>query len=55
MLCRSRDLLISQQGNVDWFSFWLLGGVDNDPAKRAQYDRWHHLSTLQLQGEAQLR
>jgi dipeptidyl aminopeptidase/acylaminoacyl peptidase len=30
----------SQQGNVDWFRFWLQGYEDSDPAKRAQYDHW---------------
>ena len=52
MLGRPSDLLISQQGNVDWFCFWLIGNVDDDPAKRGQYDRWHHLSTLQLKSES---
>jgi len=28
---------------VDWFSFWLLGEEDPDPAKRAQYDSWRAL------------
>lgn len=30
----------SQQGNVDWFRFWLEGYKDLDPAKREQYERW---------------
>jgi dipeptidyl aminopeptidase/acylaminoacyl peptidase len=34
---------ISQQGNVDWFVFWLKGEQDRDPAKASQYDRWRHL------------
>lgn len=26
--------------NLDWFSFWLQGRIDPDPAKAAQYARW---------------
>jgi len=26
--------------NLDWFSFWLQGRIDPDPAKTAQYKRW---------------
>jgi dipeptidyl aminopeptidase/acylaminoacyl peptidase len=26
--------------NLDWFSFWLQGRTDPDPAKTAQYARW---------------
>ena len=33
----------SQQGNVDWFGFWLMGHEDPDPEKAAQYDRWRKL------------
>lgn len=28
------------QRNIDWFAYWLLGQVDPDPAKAAQYRRW---------------
>ena len=34
---------LAQGGNVDWFRFWLQGYEDPDPAKRAQYLRWHRL------------
>ncbi len=34
----------SQQGNVDWFRFWLQDYRDPDPAKRNQYVRWDKLS-----------
>jgi dipeptidyl aminopeptidase/acylaminoacyl peptidase len=37
------ERLESQQGNVDWMRFWLQGYEDPDPAKRAQYERWHKL------------
>lgn len=35
------ERLVSQQGNVDWFAFWLEGEQDSSPAKAAQYERWH--------------
>jgi dipeptidyl aminopeptidase/acylaminoacyl peptidase len=47
VLVRPRDRLISQQGNVDWFSFWLQGYEDPDPAKADQYRRWRELRRLQ--------
>ena len=40
------DRLASQQGNVDWFRFWLQGYEDPDPAKTAQYQRWEKLRKL---------
>jgi dipeptidyl aminopeptidase/acylaminoacyl peptidase len=33
----------SQQGAVDWFSFWLNGKEDPTATKRKQYDRWREL------------
>jgi dipeptidyl aminopeptidase/acylaminoacyl peptidase len=42
-LVRPWDRMISQQGNVDWFSFWLQGKEDSEVSKRNQYDRWHRL------------
>jgi hypothetical protein len=40
---RPLERLESQQGDVDWFRFWLQGEEDSDPAKRAQYERWEKL------------
>lgn len=37
------ERMVSQQGNVDWFVFWLKGEEDPDPSKREQYSRWHEL------------
>ena len=37
------ELMASEQGDVDWFRFWLKGEEDYDPAKRAQYERWEEL------------
>jgi hypothetical protein len=33
----------SQEGNVDWFRFWLNGEEDAEPRKSAQYERWRRL------------
>jgi dipeptidyl aminopeptidase/acylaminoacyl peptidase len=41
------ERMVAQQGLVDWFSFWLKGEQDPDPAKASQYDRWHALRQLQ--------
>ena len=41
--------LASQGGTVDWFSFWLSGGEDHNPAKADQYIRWRELRNLQKQ------
>jgi hypothetical protein len=35
-----RARLASQQGNVDWYRFWLQGYEDPDPAKASEYQRW---------------
>jgi len=40
------ELLTSQQGNVDWFRFWLKGEEDPDTAKGEQYARWRQLREL---------
>ena len=40
------DRMISQQGNVDWFCFWLKGEEDPDPTKTKQYKRWRELRNL---------
>jgi hypothetical protein len=43
------ERLASEQGNVDWFRFWLKGEEDPDPSKTDQYARWHELRKLQEQ------
>jgi hypothetical protein len=47
VLQRPLERFASQQGNVDWFRFWLQGYEDPDPAKTAQYKRWESLRKLQ--------
>jgi dipeptidyl aminopeptidase/acylaminoacyl peptidase len=43
VLVKPQDRMASQQGNVDWFSFWLQGNEDTDPAKRDRYKHWEDL------------
>lgn len=43
LLERPADRYMSQQGNVDWYAFWLKGEEDPDPAKADQYKRWRIL------------
>jgi len=40
------ERMTSQQGNVDWFCFWLKGEEDPDPEKAEQYKRWRNLRSL---------
>lgn len=40
---RPLERLESQQGDVDWFRFWLQGYEDPDPAKQFEYARWRKL------------
>jgi hypothetical protein len=46
LLVKPSERLTSQQGNVDWFSFWLKNEEDSAPAKREQYNRWEGLRSL---------
>jgi hypothetical protein len=47
ILQKPLDRLASQQGNVDWFRFWLESYEDSDPAKASQYERWRSMRTLE--------
>jgi len=51
-LVKPWNRLTSQQGNVDWFDFWLNGHEDPDPAKAEQYTRWRKLREMQKANEA---
>ena len=42
-LKRPQARYASQQGNVDWFAFWLTDYEDPDPSKVDQYRRWREL------------
>jgi hypothetical protein len=47
VLVKPWERLTSQQGNVDWFCFWLKDEVDSDPSKREQYERWRRMREQQ--------
>jgi hypothetical protein len=51
VLTTPQERFASEQGNVDWFTFWLKGDEDPDPTKAEQYSRWHGLRKLQEQNE----
>ena len=40
LLVKPWDRMVSQQGNADWFGFWLKHEEDPDPVKKEQYSRW---------------
>ncbi len=40
------ERIVSQQGVVDWFRFWLQSYEDPDPAKAPQYARWRRLRVV---------
>ena len=46
VLVKPCNRLVSQQGNVDWFRFWLQGYEDPGPDKKEQYERWRRLRGL---------
>lgn len=46
ILQRPWDRIVSQQGDVDWFCFWLKGEENLDRGKIPQYKRWHELRDL---------
>jgi hypothetical protein len=41
------DCMLKQQGLVDWFTFWLKGEENPNPAKADQYIRWRELRKKQ--------
>jgi len=45
------ERLVSQQGDVDWFCFWLNGEEYPDPAKASQYARWRGLREQRFRNE----
>ncbi|MGB9067649.1 MAG: hypothetical protein WCC21_03685 [Candidatus Acidiferrales bacterium] len=52
LLVKPWERLVSQQGNVDWFTFWLKGEEDPKPGKTDQYARWHELRELREQEQS---
>lgn len=47
LLVKPSDRIASQQGTVDWFSFWLKDEESSDPAKAEQNRRWTEMRKLQ--------
>ncbi len=45
VLVRPWDRIVSQEGALDWFSFWLKGEEDRNPAKAQEYLRWREFRT----------
>jgi hypothetical protein len=43
ILVKPWDRIVSQEGSVDWFCFWLKSEEDPDPNKTEQYVRWREL------------
>jgi hypothetical protein len=43
ILVKPWDRMISQEGTLDWFCFWLKGEEDADSKKIEQYLRWREL------------
>lgn len=48
VLQKPRERLASEQGDVDWFRFWLEGQEDRDPRKAQEYQRWRKLRSEEL-------
>jgi dipeptidyl aminopeptidase/acylaminoacyl peptidase len=46
ILQKPLDRVASQQGNVDWFRFWLKGSDDHNPSTPVQYTQWEKLRAL---------
>jgi len=55
LLVKPWERLTSQQGNVDWFCFWLKGEEDADPTKAEQARRWRELKKMQEQNGAKVK
>jgi hypothetical protein len=43
MPVRPWERITAQEGDVDWFSFWLKGEEDDDSSKAEQYRRWREM------------
>ena len=49
------ERMTSQQGDVDWFAFWLKGEEDPDPKKVDQYARWREVKRVQEENDRDLQ
>jgi len=52
-LTKPWDRMAAQEGNEEWFRFWLKGEENPDPAKTEQYIRWRELRKLQRAQDAE--
>jgi hypothetical protein len=52
MPVKPSERMTAQQGDVDWFCFWLLSEEDPDRSKREQYGRWRRLREQHTAGFA---
>ena len=52
ILVKPWERLTSQQGDVDWFCFWLKGEKEEGPEKREQYERWLEMRERQFRDNA---
>ncbi|HXM93623.1 MAG TPA: hypothetical protein VOA64_05110 [Candidatus Dormibacteraeota bacterium] len=46
LLVKPWERLTSQEGNVDWYVFWLKGEENGDAGKQVQFERWRRLRRL---------
>lgn len=54
ILVKPWERMTSQQGNVDWYRFWLKGEEDSDPAKAEQYERWREMRRVKNESKNNL-
>jgi len=47
LLVKPWERLASQQGNVDWFQFWLSGGDVCEAEEKSTCERWRELAALE--------
>lgn len=47
VLVKPRERYLSQQGNVNWFGYWLLGQEARDADNDRDYQRWDRLNTVE--------
>jgi dipeptidyl aminopeptidase/acylaminoacyl peptidase len=53
LLVKPWERLTSQEGNVNWYVFWLKGEENDDVGRRPEYERWRKLRDLSKKKEDQ--
>jgi dipeptidyl aminopeptidase/acylaminoacyl peptidase len=46
ILQKPLERFASQQGNVDWFRFWLQGDEEQYPARHGEYEQWRAMRQI---------